>query len=407
MKVLHISTIDVGGAFGAARRLHEALLLKGIESKILLRTKLNKSGVGDEVFNNAISAGISKLKNACNMLYASGDISRDILGTDISNHPMVKDADIIVLHWINSFLTPREIRKLYALGKPILWFMHDMWLFTGGCHVDGYCGRYEYGCGNCRLVSKATDNDITYRNFKDKISLLSDIDNIVVAGPSQWIVECAKKSKILEGKRVICLPNMIDTKVFSIKDNLDDIKNEYGLDKNKKTILFGAADTGTENENKGFKYLLKALNYLSKEDYQLMVFGNTGVNMNLPEGFNVVLCGFVSDESKLTQIYNMADVFVNPSNQESFGYTACEAMACGTPVVAFPIGGLKEQITHMENGYLAKYHDSDDLAKGIMYCANNKQKMSLKAVEAASKYSYQNAVGSYIQIFEELTAIEE
>lgn len=402
MKVLHVATIDVGGAYKAALRLHEGLQVQGVESKILLRTKTSHESIGVECFSNSFSAGISKVKNVWNLLHAKGEIARDVWGTDITNHALVQEADIIILHWINSFLTSRELRRLSEMKKPILWFMHDMWLFTGGCHIDKYCGRYVEGCGNCPLIAKSNERDISYRNFRDKKVLLQKMDNVIVGGPSQWIVSCAQKSDILLGKQIVCLPNMINIDVFQPLGNRKDLCNRYGLNTNKKTILFGAADSGTENENKGFRYLIEALELLPREQYQLAVFGNTGSNMKLPNGFEVTLFGFVLDEKKLAEIYNIADVFVNPSNQESFGYTACEALACGTPVVAFPIGGLKEQITHMNNGYLAEYHNSKDLAKGIIYCAENKEQLSVEAVKSASRYAYQSAITRYMEVLRNL-----
>ena len=120
MKVVHITTIDAGGAYKAALRLHQGLIKKGIASQILLRTKINKSNGGVEVFGNQLSSCVSKAKNLFNLFMADGEIARDILGTDISKNKMVREADVIILHWINSFLTPKEIRKLAALDKPII-----------------------------------------------------------------------------------------------------------------------------------------------------------------------------------------------------------------------------------------------------------------------------------------------
>ena len=132
MKVLHVTTIDIGGAYKAAVRLHEGLTRIGVQSEILLRTKSKESNIGVEVFSNRFSAIISKVKNGWNLLQADGEITRDVLGTDISRNSKVLEADIIILHWINSFLTVREFEKLAVLQKPILWILHDMWLFTGG-----------------------------------------------------------------------------------------------------------------------------------------------------------------------------------------------------------------------------------------------------------------------------------
>ena len=100
----------------------------------------------------------------------------------------------------------------------------------------------------------------------------------------------------------------------------------------------------------------------------------------------------------MDELYNAADVLVNPSSQESFGYTVCEAMACGTPAVGFPIGGIKEQIAHKENGYLARYHDPEDLAEGIKYCIEYRDALGVKAYQAAQGYSYKYIGGRYKEV---------
>ena len=142
---------------------------------------------------------------------------------------------------------------------------------------------------------------------------------------------------------------------------------------------------------------MSALTMLPRDEYQLAVFGNAGSDIHLPQGFDVILLGFISDEKELTEIYNIADVLVNPSIQESFGYTACEAMACGTPVVAFPVGGLREQITHLENGYLAEFQNAQDIAKGIIYCAENREQLGVEARKSAVRYSYEHVAVKYLE----------
>lgn len=397
MKIIHVTTIDAGGAYKAALRLHQGLIKKGITSQILLRTKLNSRNEGTEIFGNQLSSCLSKAKNLFNLCMADGEIARDVLGTDISKNKMVRDADVIILHWINSFLTPKEIRKLAAFNKPIIWILHDMWLFTGGCHTDDYCGGYESGCTACAMSPKG----ISGKNFREKERLLAEIDATIV-GPSRWITDCAKKSRILSTKSIHFIPNMLDTQVYHPIQDKQALYQKYGVHQGKWIILFGAADSGTENENKGFQYLLKALESLPRDKFQLVVFGNTGRNMKLPEGFAVTFLGFIQDDESLVEIYNMAAVFVNPSNQESFGYTACEALACGTPVVCFPVGGLKDQVEHMKNGYIAAYHDAEDLAKGIVYCAEQAWKLGKNAVAMAQRYSDDVVTEAYIKLIQKI-----
>ena len=402
MKIVHVATIDIGGAYQAAMRLHTALKQKGMDSKILLRTKTDSSHEGEVVFASKMGEVLSKAKNVWNLTKKDGDISRDVLGTDISRHPFIQSADVIILHWINSFLTEKEIEKLARLNKPILWFMHDMWLFTGGCHVDGYCGKYEIGCGGCPQTKSGKEQDITSLNATKKKELLQKIRPII-AGPSHWIVECAKKSAVTCGQNILYLPNMIDTQIFHMPDTAvkEQLRNRYQIISAKKVVLFGAADAGTENDNKGFSYLREALSYLDRERFQLVVFGNSGRDLGLPEGFEVHKLGFISSQHQMAEIYQLADVFVNPSNQESFGFTTCEAMACGVCCVSFPIGGLKDQITHMENGYLARYHDAEDLARGIACCVEHEE-WKEKARSAAERFSMEKVVEQYIEVLEKL-----
>lgn len=387
MKVLHITTIDTGGAYKAAFRLHESMLFHGIDSQIMVRTKLNPKGQAIEAFTTPMEALISKGKNGINRICSKGMIINDIFGTDISRHPLVCDADILFLHWVNSFLSCKSVIQLSQTGKRIIWIMHDMWLFTGGCHVDGYCGRYVKRCGNCPLIAGNKEKDLSRKNFLAKMKMMKQLE-LTITGPSKWIVDQACKSDILMGKDIYHMPNTLNTSLYKPLDNVEELRAQYGIIGKKKVVLFGAADNGTDNENKGFRYLKEAFGYLRAEDYTLVLFGNAGEDLGLPETLEIIRAGYVSDEYKLVELYNLADVFVNPSSQESFAYTVCESMACGTPVVGFPIGGVKEQIVHQVNGYLAKYHDARELAQGIEYCIYNSDRLGQEAYYSAQRYSY-------------------
>ena len=104
----------------------------------------------------------------------------------------------------------------------------------------------------------------------------------------------------------------------------------------------------------------------------------------------------------MAEVYNMADVYVTPSLQESFGFTVCEAMSCGTPVVAFPVGGILDQIHHKKNGYLAKYESVEDLAGGIEYCANHSRSLGEAAHNSAKRFWKENAGKEYRKFFYEI-----
>ena len=392
-KCIHICTIDKGGAYNGAKRLNEMLTEHGIESKIIVRTKTDDASIAVGTFNNPLQEMISKGKNAINLLCKKGDVKRDVLGTDLRKNPLVKEADVIFIHWISTFLSPKQIYELTCLkGKNVIFWMHDMWLFTGGCHVDRRCGGYVNECSDCLMVGKWA-----FKSFKKKKEYIKKAD-MTVCGPSRWIVEEAKKSSILEGKKIEYIPNTYDNRIFNSQCDREKLRKELGLSDSKKLILFGAADTGTANDDKGFTYLIKAIKKLDMSDKQLVVIGNADGAKELLKEYDSVFLGYINDENKLADIYKAVDVFVNPSLQESFGYTVCESMACGTPAVAFSVGGMLDQIDHKANGYLAEFKNSDELADGIDYCLKHREELSVKASESAKRFSYDNVYG-YVEGF--------
>lgn len=388
MKVLHICTVDTGGAYQAVRRFSESMELSDVETDILVRTKMKEDSNCIEIFSNPFSKFLSKAKNGFNLLLSKGIICKDLFGTDISKNKKVLQADVIILHWVNSFLSCRSVEKLYKLHKPIIWVMHDMWLYTGGCHYDQYCGRYRERCGACPLINSNKDIDITRKNFWRKYTMIQ-AGNICITAPSKQMCEEAEKSLILENHTITYVPNTVNTDIFKNLKKKQEIRNRYGIKQDKKVILFGAADNGIANPTKGFQYLQEALKALSTEGYMLAIFGQSNSDILKEISLEYKELGYIADEQQLAEIYNMVDVFVSPANQEAFGFTLCEAMACEIPVVAFPTNGALEQIEHKKNGYIAKLHDAADLAEGINYCIENATKLgsnARKSVEA--KYSY-------------------
>ena len=213
LKFLHVCTIDTGGAFNGAKRQHEMLIEHGYQSKILVRTKSSDNPDVYEALYGGMRA-ISKVKNVLNLALKKGEVKRDRFGTDLTNNQLVKEADIIVLHWISTFLSPKEILKLSRLeNKKVIFFMHDMWLFTGGCHVDRRCCGYERNCVDCPMAGKWASI-----SFKYKYKYMKKAD-FSILGPSHWIVEEAKKSIITENKDVLYLPNTFDSKMFYPREN--------------------------------------------------------------------------------------------------------------------------------------------------------------------------------------------
>ena len=332
------------------------------------------------------------------------------IGRNIIDHELVKQAHIINLHWIaGGFLSINSISRLARLGKPIVWTLHDMWAFSGGCHDSGDCEKYTDSCGACPQLNSAKDNDITRRTWRRKKRTYKDLDLAMVT-PSRWLAECAKKSSLLSGLKVEVIPNGLDTDMFKPVDKLT-ARDILNLPKDKKIILFGALG-GTTNEIKGFKYLKQALRKLektkavNKDELCLAIFGASHSKDIEKFSFEVIFLGRLYDDFSLALIYSAGDVFVGPSLQEAFGQTYTESMSCSTPCVAFDYGGPKDIIDHKMNGYLAKYEDSKSLAGGIKWILEDESR-ALKLREAArkkaeEKYSLETQAKRYVSLYKKL-----
>ncbi|MCR4807640.1 MAG: glycosyltransferase [Lachnospiraceae bacterium] len=351
MKVVHLSTTDYGGAYIAAERISESMKKTGIDSKILVRTK-TKDTACSEYFNNPLQRFVSKAGNVFNLVLSKRLFTTDAFGTDVSRDPRIKEADVIVLHWVNSFLSYTSVRRLLRSGKPVIWVMHDMWPFTEGWHYEPMDGARSSLIGTCNLKAKI-------RMFKE--------GNITMVGPSRWITGCASKSPVLEGKNIVNIPNPIDTDQFIRRDKKE-LRAKYSLPSDKHIILFGAVNIN--NKRKGFDLLLDALKGLDPSRYILCTFGGKEAPAVLPPAFECRDLGFINSRDTMIDIYSMADVYVIPSRQENLSNSILEAMSCSLPVVAFDIGGMPDMIKPGENGYLARPFDHDDLARGIEECTD-------------------------------------
>jgi len=173
-------------------------------------------------------------------------------------------------------------------------------------------------------------------------------------------------------------------------------------------VLFGAVDS-TSNPRKGFDLLLRALNRLEKElsaNSELVVFGASSPEEGSALPLSAHYLGSFSDDVALALLYSAADVFVAPSREDNLPLTVQESLACGTPVVAFDIGGMEDMIEHQSNGYLAKPFDAEDLAHGISWCLSGNDRRAQLSTEARSvaeeQFSSERQAKAYIELYREI-----
>lgn len=414
MKVLHINSYDIhGGAANAVYRINKALNAYGIDSKMLVKEKFSTNKtiypIKKVKFNN--------LRTTCKIIYEQSYLrlykrrknvifSIAKVGTNIIDEDILKKADIIHLHWINEgTISLKQLKKLSELNKPIVWTLHDMWPFTGGCHYSGNCDKYKKVCGRCNILGSEKINDLSTKTFNKKKKLFKNM-NLEVVCCSNWLANCAKESELFKNKNITVIPNCIDKKIYKpINSKL--AKEILNLDINKKYILFGA-DNSINDERKGYKYLIESLKMFSNSKYNnnvgLLVFGGIGKEENLP--FKVKFFGRLYDDVSLNLIYSAADVFVAPSLEDNLPNTIMESLFSGTPVVAFNIGGIPDMIKHKFNGYLAEEKNSTDLCKGIEYilsnCNKNEDIRKNCRDFAIKNFNEENIANKYIKIYKKI-----
>lgn len=418
MKVLLINTSErTGGAAIACYRLMEALNANGVEAKMLVRDKQT-----DNV--NVISVNTSGWKKLINkwrfiweriIIFLHNGLSKHNLfkisiantGTDISRHPLVREADIIHLHWVNQgFLSIKDIEKLSLLGKPIVWTMHDMWPCTGICHHSRECNAYHEQCQHCFYFKNSSKGrDLSFRIFLQK-KHLSLKKNIHYVTCSLWLRKRAEKSLLLTNHACSNIPNPININLYQHQDK-NVSREKLSLPQDQKLILFGSAKI--TDERKGIAYMVKACEILHSiigtKNVSLVVFGAQADVMKGAVPFNVYPLNYLSRTEDIVNLYNAVDIFVTPSLDENLPNTIMEAMACGTPCVGFNTGGIPEMIDHKVNGYVACYKDAEDLANGIHWVLEESDYLQLsqnarKKVEEC--YSEDVVVKQYKELYQKL-----
>lgn len=415
MKVLLLNTSSrTGGAAVAADRLRSSLIRNGIDTSMLVRDKSEGDDKYITVNNTWLRRKINKFRFYFEriIIFLFNKLNRADLfrvsiantGTDISKMEEVKNADIIHLHWINQgFLSLSDIRKLSALGKPIVWTMHDMWPCTGICHHARDCNKYHKKCNSCFYLGNKSSNDLSTKIFLNKAGIYKDAD-ITFVGCSKWLTGRAKESALLINKNVLDIPNTVDQSIFRRKDKYES-RRKFNLPLDKKLLLFGALNI--TDTRKGVDYLLKALSLIHKDDLELVVFGNIKSEIKQLIPVPIHPMGYLTEETVIADLYNAVDLFVTSSLEENLPNTIMESMACGTPCVGFEIGGIPEMIDHKKNGYVAKYKSAEDLAEGIIWVLDNPDREGISTAcvdKVNSCYSEDIVAQKYIALYERLLA---
>lgn len=416
MKVILINTIDNrGGAAKVAYRLKNGLNALGHKVSMFVAKKLS---MDNDVFlvqkQNLFESLIKKTTGRDAGRYLREKIYK-IFPSDIDFFNMrglfksaeYKESDIVHCHNLSAGYFNLNALPKIAAEKPLVWTLHDMWAITYGTpHTYGnlvHDGFFQVVGDKNHYYHDALAKNKNYlenrkRNIYNKMKM-----HLVV--PSLWLKNKIEKS-ILKDKPITLIYNGIDESVFKPYDK-SKARQELGLPLDKKIITF-IATGGQAVGIKGWDYVEKTMKRLPDND---IVFLSVGGLKNRPpigsKDKRVTFMDYIEDETRLSKLYSASDVFLFTSIAENFPLVVLEAMSCGLPVVSFDVGGVKEAVLHKENGYIAEYKNSDDLARGIEYILalteEELRKMSENSVQRVkNNFSLGKMTREYAKLYESL-----
>jgi len=312
--------------------------------------------------------------------------------------------DVLNLHWVAELFEYGLFFRRVPPNLPMVWTLHDMNPFTGGCHFDDGCGKYLAQCGACPQLGSSNPNDFSAKCWHRKKSALDHItkEQLHIVTPSRWLAGEAQKSDILAKYPVSVIPYGLDTEIFQPREK-QLARGSLGIPPNAKVILF-VADS-TEEKRKGLHKLLQAIEGLEGIEDVLLVCLGRGLE---PASSKIPVknLGYVPEDEKLSQVYSAADIFVAPSLQDNLPNTILEALACGLPVIAFAVGGCMDLVQEGQTGLLAKLNDHEHLRAALMTLLQNPElrtKMSRASrLAAETNYSLKTQAARYKLLYKSL-----
>ena len=408
MKILHITTSTKGGAGIAALRLHQALCNNGVASGFLssnLTIDFNNQIVEDSFFKYYKPSILKRIQYKLKKHFFSSESQKSIQYFNdikekmsfesatlpfssfrLEDHHLVKEADIINLHWIGGILDYQSFFK--QCQKPIVWTLHDRNPFQGLFHYN-----------NDELVNAKIIADFDNKIKKIKATAIQEITKGAIITPSKWLLVEATNSNFFPYFIKECIPNSVDFNVFRLQDK-NTLRKQYSIPSDDFIILFVADSMKTHR--KGFDLLTEALSYIESIPVTVMTIGKG--EMPFIDGLKMISLGEINSVDEMAKCYALADVFVLPSREDNLPNVMLEAFACGTPLIGFPIGGILEHTKSNITGVLAEELNGLALAKAIQAFYETKENYKSEVIRkyAEDNFSLKKQADAYQKMYDKV-----
>ena len=417
MKITHLSTADAsGGAARAAYRLHIGLRRQGQDSLMYV---LRRSGEDATVKALALPRDpASRLRRHLRRVGLSREIAPYRAGkpgglTDFSNDrtmyagtllPQLPPSDVITLHWVAGLLDFESFFASVPQQLPVVWRLADMNPITGGCHYDEGCGRYLLGCGSCPQLGSQDPDDLSRRIWARKQRAYAQVPagRLHIVALNRWMAEEVGRSPLLGGCPVTIIPNGLDTQAYAPRD-VRAARDVLGIPQHGRVVMF-AAESVT-HRRKGFNLLAEALAGLDDIDDLVLISVGKGKPALATNHLHLHL-GHIAHDRLLSMLYSAADLFVSPALQDNLPNTVIESLACGTPVVAFDVGGVPDLVAQGETGRLVPAGDIAGLREAIrtlLLDEPQRAEMSVRCRERAlAEHTWDVQVRRYLALYQSL-----
>lgn len=384
LRIALVHAADIGGGAEAVVMAHHAELLRlGVDARLLVARKHGDSPGVEQMRYVRGPKGLRRMAR-----WWEAATGRQYV-YEPSFRALVRDlpaqADVVHLHSLHGSGGYAELPPLVAMAQrvPTVLSLHDLWWLTGHCAHPQECERWKIGCGNCPDLARtpAISRDATRANFrvKQKVAAAAPLHLIV---PSQWVRERVAESPILRHLPVTVVNNPIDTAIYKPMGRVE-ARQRLGLAQDKRILLMAAQFL--QSPFKGIMPVLDALAGDAFRDVQLILIGRDSKIVAQRARLPVVSIPFVTDRAAMADYYRAADLLLMPSKVETFGLVAAEAMACGTPVAAFPAGGLGDVVVDGEGGVVTTQDDASAFVSAVAGLLDDPERRSRLSRSAAER----------------------